>query len=209
MQTLMFFCKYEFGDWLYGLSKAVGIFWCIRRGRWRDKVLGTHLDSETHQSLVLPTKLVTQNGLVAPDIFKHRWQRPEAKAKTICINISNVETIFEEKRLALVGLHTARAYLRLWEMFGAAGRMGLCSCWKIVSRKDLKILKSRSANTVVVALGSVLPGDTVVVQHVVHPSLSQACNRITGGKTTAWLCWSCPDQGNGHAAHAWWMQMIH
>ena len=115
--------------------------------------MGTHLNREMHQSLVLPVKLVMQNGLV--DIFKHRCQRPEAKAKTVCTDINNVATIFEEKRLAPVGLHTGRACLRLWEMVGPAGSMGLRSCQKNVSRKDLKILKSRLANTVVVALGSV------------------------------------------------------
>lgn len=65
-------------------------------------------------------KLVTQKGVVAPDIFKHRWQRPEAKAKTIHININNVEILFEEKRLAWVGLQAAHTYLGLWEMFGPA-----------------------------------------------------------------------------------------
>lgn len=125
---------------------------------------------------------MTKNGLVAPDIFKHRRQRPEAKAKQICVNINNVKTIFEEKNLALVRLHTACAYLRLCEVFCPAGSIGLPSCQKSVSRKDLKILKSRSANTMAWPWGQYLPRDTVV-QCMVHPPVSQLCYQIRGGKT--------------------------
>lgn len=146
---------------------------------------------------------MTQNGLVAPDIFKHRRQRPEAKAKPIliyCVNINNVKTIFEEKNLALVRLHTARAYLRLCEMFCPAGSMGLPSCQKSVSRKDLKILKSRLANTMMVAVGSV-PAQRHSSSEHGTPTCVIVVLPNQGWKNQK-LCWSCPDQGNGCAARA-------
>jgi len=78
---------------------------------------------------------------------------------------------FEEKSLALVGLHTARTYLRLWEMFGPAAARGFVGARRVSLGKT----SADQPTEWWWPWCQYLPRDTVV-QLTVHLPVLQVCN---------------------------------